>query len=127
MSIRRKGAFRFLDLPPEIRNWIYSLTLCFDGAVHPSTGPPSSKSTREKPDYHYETESALRLLEVNRLIHFEAREVFYFYNTFDIRLIWLASLFDCVGGGRLVFNTITQVLIAEATAPSALWVLYFIV
>ncbi|KAH8690235.1 major facilitator superfamily domain-containing protein [Talaromyces proteolyticus] len=49
----------------------------------------------------------------------------YFYNTFDVRLIWLASLFDCVGGGRLVFNTMTQVLIAEVTAPSSLSTVYF--
>ena len=44
----------------------------------------------------------------------------YFYNIFDIRLIWAASLFDLVGGGLVVFNTLTLAMIAEAVPASSL-------
>ncbi|KAI4160902.1 MAG: hypothetical protein LQ342_005328 [Letrouitia transgressa] len=49
----------------------------------------------------------------------------YFYNTFDIRLIWLSSLFDLVGGGKIVFDTLTLAVIAETVQTSSLSSFYF--
>ncbi|KAI4210890.1 MAG: hypothetical protein LQ351_006294 [Letrouitia transgressa] len=49
----------------------------------------------------------------------------YFYNTFDVRLIWLSSLFDLVGGGKIVFETLTMAVIAETVQSSALSTFYF--
>ena len=43
-----------------------------------------------------------------------------------MRLIWLASLFDVFGGGKIVFNTLTQVMIAEVVPSSYLCVSGFI-
>ena len=44
----------------------------------------------------------------------------YFYNVFDLRLIWAASLFNFVGGGHVVFNTLTLAMIAENVSASSL-------
>ncbi|CAF9907887.1 MAG: hypothetical protein HETSPECPRED_007929 [Heterodermia speciosa] len=49
----------------------------------------------------------------------------YFYNVFDIRLIWAASLFNFVGGGLVVFNTLTLAMIAEAVPASSLTNVFF--
>lgn len=46
----------------------------------------------------------------------------YYDDIFNVRLIWLASLFDVVGGGKIVFNTLTQVMIAEVVPSSYLCV-----
>ena len=44
----------------------------------------------------------------------------YFYDTFNVRLIWVASIFDLIGGGKIVFGTITLAIIAEAVPASSL-------
>ena len=44
----------------------------------------------------------------------------YFYNTFALRLIWATSLFDLIGGGKVVFDTLTLAMIAEAVPASSL-------
>ncbi|KAL8790995.1 MAG: hypothetical protein Q9195_006069, partial [Heterodermia aff. obscurata] len=49
----------------------------------------------------------------------------YFYNVFNIRLIWAASLFNLVGGGLIVFNTLTLAMIAEAVPASSLTNAFF--
>lgn len=81
MSIRPKGAFDFLSLPPEIRNRIYGLLLVFEGPIHPSTQSPSSvaKGRSRCPCPN----SALLILAVNRQIHDEAYGIFYDVNKFE--------------------------------------------
>ena len=44
----------------------------------------------------------------------------YFYNVFDVRLPWVTSLFYLVGGGKIVFDTITLAAVAEAVPASSL-------
>ena len=44
----------------------------------------------------------------------------YFYNVFNVRLIWATSLFDLVGGGGVVFDSLTLAIIAEAAPASSL-------
>ena len=44
----------------------------------------------------------------------------YFYNVFDVRLIWATSLFDLVGGGKIVFDSLTLAIIAEDVPASSL-------
>lgn len=51
--------------------------------------------------------------------------VCYFYNTFDIRLIWTASLFDFIGGGSIVFDALTVSMIAETVETASLSTVYF--
>jgi hypothetical protein len=55
----------FLDLPPEIRNHIYSQLLIFDDYIRPTTSIPG-----------------LRILKVCRQLHEEAASVFYAANSF---------------------------------------------
>ncbi|GAB7333538.1 hypothetical protein MBLNU13_g05116t2 [Cladosporium sp. NU13] len=54
--------FRFLDLPPELRNMIYRMLLLFPG---------HRTQTRRVPW------SALEILRINRQVHDEARKLFY--------------------------------------------------
>lgn len=81
--LSRYNGFRFLDLPPEIRNAIYSMLLVFPGATYPIAGKPVSVTSRFK--YMGERErdnvriprSALEILCVNRQIYDEAVGIFY--------------------------------------------------
>ncbi|KAK6346687.1 hypothetical protein TWF696_006805 [Orbilia brochopaga] len=61
----------FLDLPPELRDEIYSFTLS-----------PFNNRHRLSQGYHYDYSAALSLLRTNRQIYREARKVFYALNTF---------------------------------------------
>ena len=77
--------FRFLDLPPELRNRVYDLVLRIPGPIHPSTksattAPKDSKNVKinESKDH----ESALSLLAVSKQISDEAVGVFYNCNSF---------------------------------------------
>lgn len=82
---RRKGKFRFLDLPPELRNRIYDLVLRIPGLIHPSTKSATTAPKNVKNVKINETkdhESALSLLAVNKQINDEALGVFYNCNSF---------------------------------------------
>ena len=69
------------------------------------------------------------LLTVNVACNIFAMIYFYsicfFYNTFDIRLIWLTSLFDLIGGGQVVFDTLTTAMFAEAVPSESLSSAFF--
>lgn len=79
----RKGQFRFLDLPPELRNKIYSLLLVFPGVTYPIVGKPTSVTYQfpylrnVERDSIAVPQSALAILQTNRLIHNEASALFY--------------------------------------------------
>jgi len=83
---KRKGRFRFLDLPPEIRNMIYTLLLVFSGVTYPKVDTPTSVTCQfpylrdvdrgDIPVPH----TALSILQTNRQIHNEAVGMFYHQN-----------------------------------------------
>lgn len=80
----REGHFRFLDLPPELRNSVYALLLVQRGAMCPGPGEPTSitsvhHSKRASISIPY---SALSILCVNRQINREAYSLFYQDNDF---------------------------------------------
>ena len=87
-SQKRKGQFRFLELPPEIRNSIYDLLLVFPGVTHPKIDKPTSATCQfpylrrvDKTDVPF-PHSALSILQTNRQIHNEAVGMFYRQNDF---------------------------------------------
>ena len=75
--------FRFLDLPPEVRNLIYRQLLTFRGPTYPTNGTPTSvksqhKDLRQKKrDAIPVPQSALNILCTNQQIHKEAMKLFY--------------------------------------------------
>ncbi|KAK6343509.1 hypothetical protein TWF730_011099 [Orbilia blumenaviensis] len=62
----------FLDIPPELRNQIYSELL----------SPFSNRELGEGESYYYDYTDSLKIFLVNRQIYVEARKVFHQLNTF---------------------------------------------
>jgi hypothetical protein len=85
---KRIGHFRFLELPPEIRNDVYALLLVFSGVTYPKVDTPTSVACQfpylrdvDKDDLPV-PHSALSILQTNRQIHNEAVGMFYRQNDF---------------------------------------------
>lgn len=84
----RRGHFRFLDLPPEIRTHIYDLLLVYTGVTYPRAGKPTSVIWASKymskamKDAMPIPHSALAILATNRQIQNEAMGTFYRRNDF---------------------------------------------
>lgn len=79
-----QGHFRFMELPPELRNSVYTMLLAQSGAMYPKTGEPISitsvlRSKRASVPFLH---SALSILCVNRQINREAYSLFYKHNDF---------------------------------------------
>ena len=85
---KRKGTFRFLDLPGESCMRIYDALLCWTDVVYPTKRLPTSvlsnagHITDEDRDDLPRPPSSLSLLAVNRHIHAEAVGIFYWTNDF---------------------------------------------
>lgn len=80
---RRKGKFRFLDLPPEVRNIIYAMVLSFPGVTYPIAEKPVSTTCQfpylrkvDRKDVAVPN-SALAILGTNHEIYMEASSIFY--------------------------------------------------
>ncbi|KAK5136072.1 hypothetical protein LTR08_004122 [Meristemomyces frigidus] len=82
-NISNEDGFRFLSLPPEVRNLVYDLLLRIPGAVSPSTLLPSSVPKYVKQQDRTRPDSALSVLAVNKQIHEEAIGIFYHFNAFQ--------------------------------------------
>jgi hypothetical protein len=82
MDSRREGCFRFLELPPELRNIIYKMFLTSSGATFPYPGDPTSIEIMRHSDTAptHVPHSALAMLCVNRQIQREAHAFFYIQN-----------------------------------------------
>jgi len=80
---RRRGKFRFLDLPPEVRNIVYGMILSFPGVVYPVAGQPTSATSQFpylRKIYRNDVvapNSALAILGTNHEIYKEASSIFY--------------------------------------------------
>ncbi|KAL7273446.1 hypothetical protein RUND412_003701 [Rhizina undulata] len=76
-----------------------------------------------------ETSSKKLILGVNTvsyvlsILYFLA--VCYFYERFDIKMIWLSCLFDIFGGGSPILRTLLYTFIAEGTDPVSLSSTYY--
>ncbi|MCJ1423070.1 hypothetical protein MMC29_000951 [Sticta canariensis] len=56
----------------------------------------------------------------NTLAQLYFYSICFFYDTFALRLIWATSLFDLIGGGKIVFDSLTLAIIAETVPASSL-------
>jgi len=79
-----QSTFRFLDLPPELRNKVYALVLSSPGPIVPSQRPPISSYVDGKPseDPNLAPHSTLALLQANKQINDEAVGIYYRSNAF---------------------------------------------
>ncbi|KAK5133035.1 hypothetical protein LTR08_008240 [Meristemomyces frigidus] len=87
----KSTAFRFLDLPAELRNAIYMMLLAKRNRVKilgrkirtVSNGKNANSTPRTKRIvYSVQSNSSAAILQVNRQIHAEATPIFYSTNTF---------------------------------------------
>ena len=78
------STFRFLDLPPELRNKVYSYILSHPGPINPSTRTPISSYVdgNSPTDLDQVIHPSLALLQANKQIFDEAVGMFYFTNKF---------------------------------------------
>jgi hypothetical protein len=76
--------FRFLDLPPEMRNFVYSYALSLRGPTNPSRRLPTSSyvGSKARPKIARKFPSVLALLETNKQIYKEAVGAYYAFNAF---------------------------------------------
>lgn len=65
LASKQKSPFRFLDLPPELRNHIYANILT-----------TKYKAYRPIPSFYYPAKS-LTILRVSKLVYQEARQILY--------------------------------------------------
>lgn len=82
---RKGSSFRFLDLPPELRNHVYHLLLRIEGPISPSTEPPTSAPQglgSLKVTESENTESALSIVSVCKQLNEEAMGIYYNANSF---------------------------------------------
>lgn len=49
-----------------------------------------------------------------------ASAIGHFYELFNIKMIWLSSIFDILGGGKPILNTLLYIFIAEGTDSTSL-------
>ncbi|KAK6497440.1 hypothetical protein TWF481_011849 [Arthrobotrys musiformis] len=97
--------FRFLDLPRELRDQVYSYLLSFPPPPKPK--PPLSAKFRRFPKAKYPHRALSRpydlyphILRVNRQIHDEGAEMLYSRNTFMIQITTDCSIGSRWCGGR---------------------------
>jgi hypothetical protein len=117
--LQAAGSFRFLDLPPELRNIIYSMNLSFPGPTYPVSGKPLSVTSRLKYRRHSDRDtlpvprSALDVLRVNKQVYGEVYKLFYqndlvFSDTMEIQ-DFMSSLgderLDCLRNLTIFYDT----------------------
>ncbi|KAL3480048.1 hypothetical protein BJX99DRAFT_221156 [Aspergillus californicus] len=80
---KRKGAFPFLRLPPELRDMVYKELLCFDRIQFFETTDSPCTLKRGAWLQQNPTNNPLALLIANIQVYHEASRIFYRYNTFS--------------------------------------------
>ncbi|KAL8770979.1 MAG: hypothetical protein Q9209_003398 [Squamulea sp. 1 TL-2023] len=103
-------AFRFLDLPPEIRDQIYHDILCCENARRPPADDDNPAS------YHFD----LAILRTNRQIHHESKKAFQDNIFIKITTPWSESIQHISSEGRVPIITLGPS--AEAFASFHLWI-----